>query len=460
MTSAGVYVRISSDPEGLALGVERQEEDARKLADRRGWAVVETYVDNDITASGKRKRPGWERLLTDIAEGRIDAVVAYSSSRMYRNVRDLDRLIALVNTTGADIATVVSGDIVLDTADGRMMAGILARIDQGEWERTSERRQRQNRQKREQAAAEGKVYRYAGRRRAFGYSADGHSLDEAEAAFLKDAARRIIAGMSAYRITMEWKDAGVVTPYGARWTPNHLTRTLRGRHLLGTSDSPAILTVDEHELLTAVLALDPRTGKARTASVGRPAGRRYAALGLLTCGLCGAKLTGRSGQYICQACGRIGAKASPLEQWLVEHVFVNAPAGRPPKPEPTADVRPLLAAIRSLDARYAEVEQAVGDGDMPAKAGGTILAKLEDERLELQRQLGRDLPGATNEGPALEWPPEPEYVTRWIERKLTDAETATLQDFLRTFVGEVTVGPKVTGNGRGFNPARLTVVWH
>ncbi len=465
MKTAGVYVRISSDPEGLELGVERQEEDALALAAKRGWET-EVYRDNDISGSGKRTRPRWEHMLTDLDTGKIDAVVAYSSSRMYRNLRDLTRLIDLAETRAIDIATVVSGNIDLTTADGRMMARILASVDQREWEATSERRKRQNRQKREQAAARGETLRYAGRRRAFGYSPDGHALNRVEAAYLKDAARRIIAGVTPYRICMEWHAATppIRTPYGARWMPSKLARTLRGRHLLGTTDSPAIFTEAEHELLVAALARDPRIGakrdaRGRVASPGRPSGRRYAALNLLVCGLCGSRLTGRSGQYICGDCGKIGVKATPVEQWLVEWTFINAPSGRAPEPEPVADVEPILAEIRALDARYRETETAVREGDMPAKAGGRILTDLDDQRLELQRRLGRTLPGDTHEGPRLTWPQDADYVARWEARTLTDAEVATLQDFLRTFIASATVGPRVTGNGKAFNPERVAITW-
>ena len=47
---AAIYVRISSDPQGLRAGVQRQEEDARKLCEAAGWEVAEVYADNDTSA--------------------------------------------------------------------------------------------------------------------------------------------------------------------------------------------------------------------------------------------------------------------------------------------------------------------------------------------------------------------------------------------------------------------------
>ena len=48
--SAAIYARISSDVTGEGLGVARQLEDCRKLAESKGWTVGAEYVDNDISA--------------------------------------------------------------------------------------------------------------------------------------------------------------------------------------------------------------------------------------------------------------------------------------------------------------------------------------------------------------------------------------------------------------------------
>lgn len=49
MIRAAIYARISSHQDGRGLGVERQVEDCRKLAQSRGWSVGDEYVDNDVS---------------------------------------------------------------------------------------------------------------------------------------------------------------------------------------------------------------------------------------------------------------------------------------------------------------------------------------------------------------------------------------------------------------------------
>ena len=83
MTTAAVYLRISSDPSGQALGVACQREDCVALCTAKGWTPAE-YVDNDVSASSAKKRPAYERMLADIRDGRIGAVVAWDLDRLHR----------------------------------------------------------------------------------------------------------------------------------------------------------------------------------------------------------------------------------------------------------------------------------------------------------------------------------------------------------------------------------------
>ena len=75
---AAIYARISSDPEGKSLGVDRQHSECAKLAERLGLTVVKTFVDNDVSAAGfsRRGRPQYEAMLTAAEEDRFDALIS------------------------------------------------------------------------------------------------------------------------------------------------------------------------------------------------------------------------------------------------------------------------------------------------------------------------------------------------------------------------------------------------
>src|SRR5699024_2290295 len=70
-TRAAVYARISKD-DGEALGVARQVEDCTALAAQRGWQVVGTYTDNNVSATHAKVRPQYQRMIADIEAGAVD----------------------------------------------------------------------------------------------------------------------------------------------------------------------------------------------------------------------------------------------------------------------------------------------------------------------------------------------------------------------------------------------------
>lgn len=75
VTSAAIYARISKDMYGEFLGVRRQEDLCRELADKKNWPVGEVYVDNDISAYQGKRRPAYGRMLSDLESGHRDAVI-------------------------------------------------------------------------------------------------------------------------------------------------------------------------------------------------------------------------------------------------------------------------------------------------------------------------------------------------------------------------------------------------
>src|ERR1700681_3215696 len=76
------------------------------LADRAralGWTDV-TVIDDDLGRSGSGvNRPGFERLLAAICEGRVGAVFAIEASRLARNGRDWHTLIEFCGLVGTII---------------------------------------------------------------------------------------------------------------------------------------------------------------------------------------------------------------------------------------------------------------------------------------------------------------------------------------------------------------------
>src|SRR6476646_8700008 len=104
--NACVYIRQST-PDQLVHNLESQRRQYG-LADRAkqlGWSNVD-FSDDDLGRSGGGiARPGFERLLATICDGRVGAVLAIEASRLARNGRDWHTLIefcGLVDTLIVD----------------------------------------------------------------------------------------------------------------------------------------------------------------------------------------------------------------------------------------------------------------------------------------------------------------------------------------------------------------------
>src|SRR5271169_2326513 len=101
---AFVYVRQSTADQ-LATNHEsrRRQYGLAERARALGWTDV-TVIDDDLGRSGSGvSRPGFERLLAAICEGRVGAVFAIEASRLARNGRDWHTLIEFCGLVGTVI---------------------------------------------------------------------------------------------------------------------------------------------------------------------------------------------------------------------------------------------------------------------------------------------------------------------------------------------------------------------
>jgi DNA invertase Pin-like site-specific DNA recombinase len=278
---AAVYLRQSKDQHGTGLAVDRQREDCLKLCAQRGWEPVE-YVDNDISAYKRKKRPAYERMLKDIEAGQLRAVVVYDLDRLHRRPVELEHFIDLADQHRLALAT-VSGDTDLSTDNGRLFARIKGAVARAEGERKSARQKRAALQ----AVAQG---RPAPGPRCFGYDQDGMTVREPEAKIVRRAYASLLAGTSLYGITREMNASGFTTTAGRPFKDNGVRFLLLNprnaglRAHLGEIKGPAawppIVDRDTYDAAKALLTDDER----RTNRIGTA--RQWLLVGLMLCGRC------------------------------------------------------------------------------------------------------------------------------------------------------------------------------
>jgi DNA invertase Pin-like site-specific DNA recombinase len=145
--SACVYIRQST-PDQLVHNLESQRRQYG-LADRArhlGWTTVE-IIDDDLGRSGGGiARPGFERLLAAICDGRVGAVLAIEVSRLARNGRDWHTLIEFCGLVGTII---VDEDGIYDPRhpNDRLLLGMKGTMSELELSLFRQRSQEALRQK-------------------------------------------------------------------------------------------------------------------------------------------------------------------------------------------------------------------------------------------------------------------------------------------------------------------------
>jgi len=438
--------------------VKRQEADCRALAKAKGYRVVEVFVDDDLSAYDGRRRPAYERLLAGLRADGFDAVVAWKLDRLTRGgIRGLTSLLDALDAAGASLVA-VHDHIDTSSAMGEGVAGLIASMAKAESENLSVR----SRRKKDELAAKGLPAGYA---RSFGYSNNGMTIDETEAAMLRDAARRVLSGESMTTIASQWNERGLRTPRrGSLWNATVLRTVLtnpraaglrvhRGE-VVGEAAWPAILDRATHERLVAHFA-DPNRRQKNPP-------RRALLTGFIKCGKCGGPLfrdgTADYPVFRCRAqpgsfsCGVIVA-ADHVEALVTEAVMLRlegpglakALRARDHETDDTA-----ASDLSEAERRLAELAETWAAGEITRAewltARRAVEARIEVARRKLTRTSERDAldPYLGEDAPLrAAWP----NLSRDQRRAI-----------LAVVIDRVTIA-SAGENRRRFNPERVTIEW-
>lgn len=369
MPTAATYCRISDDKNKTEAGVERQRVDTDKLAKRLGFRVVERIVDNDRSASRKkrRRREGFDRMLELVQSGAVDAVIVYDLDRFTRNPDELGAWIdAAEANDGVSIHT--TGDLIdLADPDSIFKARILLAVAEKEAANIARRVKREA-----QAAAEQGVPRWS--TRPFGYERDG-TLVPAEAAELRAIYADVIGGRSLAKIALDLNTRGIPKPgRGERWQSATIGFLVRGarnaglREYRGKVVGPGnwVGIVDEDTWRQAVAALDARR-------VGHRQAPRSLLGGLVRCAECGWVMSRSGRSYRClprsdgykTTCG-ITVAGDRLDDYVKGLVVAALGDVAPPRRNgaPKGDVDRLRGEVLRIRRDLEEVAGMLGRGEM------------------------------------------------------------------------------------------------
>ncbi len=123
-----IYARVSTDGQTT----DNQLRELQAVAERHGWQVAETFIDQGIGgAKGRNGRPALDAMLKDIARREFDLVAAWSVDRLGRSLQDLVGFLGELQAKGVDLYLHQQG-VDTTTPAGKMlfqMLGVFAEFE-------------------------------------------------------------------------------------------------------------------------------------------------------------------------------------------------------------------------------------------------------------------------------------------------------------------------------------------
>ena len=284
--SIAIYTRVSREDAEEPASTRRQERACREIAKSNGWHVADVWEDIDVSAYQRDvRRPAFEDLMRVVAGGRVNGVLVWKLDRLVRRAADFERFWERCDSAGVFLASATEP---IDSTTELGLAVIRILVNFANVESTSiSLRIRAKMQEKARAGVP------LWPERVFGHTKDGTEVVEEEAALIREAADRVLAGESALAITADWRRRKIPTTKGGLWQLGNLTKLLRNPRLVGDNTFkgevvargcfPPILNPLVHSQVRAILA-NPWRHRNRAFP--------YLLSGLLRCSQCGSRLFG------------------------------------------------------------------------------------------------------------------------------------------------------------------------
>jgi DNA invertase Pin-like site-specific DNA recombinase len=253
-----IYTRKSSE-EGLeqafnSLAAQREACMAFIESQRHeGWRVLEAHYDDGGYSGATLQRPALQRLLADIAAGKLDCVVIYKLDRLTRALTDFAKMVEAFDARGIALVSVTQ-QFNTTSSMGRLTLNVLLSFAQFEREVTAERI-------RDKFAASKRKGLWMGGRVPLGYDLKERQLhvNETEAKLVRGFYERYLALGCVSRLRAELNAQGIaskqrlsrrgVASGGVPYSRGALYELLKNRLYLGEITYRGEIYPGQHEAI-------------------------------------------------------------------------------------------------------------------------------------------------------------------------------------------------------------------
>lgn len=294
-----IYARFSSHAQ-REESIEQQVEECMAFAAQNDIEILEVYADKAV--SGRTDdRKEFQRMLRDAQKKKFEAVVAYKSNRISRNMLNALTYEARLEKLG--IATYYAREEFGNTPSGRFALRMMMNMNQFYSENMAEDIRRGLMDNAQQCKANGSI--------AYGYrrSKDGYyEINEGEAEIVKLIFNDFVHGIPYVEIANKLNGMGLRTRRGKVWTDSAFVRILANESYIGTYHYSGVRIENGVPPIISRPVFAAAQERLKQKKTHRK-GESFLLTGKLFCGECGSPMTGLSGRsktgriyyyYICR----------------------------------------------------------------------------------------------------------------------------------------------------------------
>ncbi len=236
------YARVSTDSEEQLTSYTAQVDYYTKyIRSNPDWEFVGVYTDEGISATNTKHRDGFNRMIADALDGKIDLIITKSVSRFARNTVDSLTAVRKLKDKGVEVYFEKEGIYTFDSK-GELLITIMSSLAQEESRSISENVTWGQRKR----FADGKVsipYKSF-----LGYKKGENGLPEIvpeEAETVRRIYRMFISGHTFNQIAKALEQDGILTPRGCKtWQTGTIESILTNEKYKGSAILQKKFTID------------------------------------------------------------------------------------------------------------------------------------------------------------------------------------------------------------------------
>lgn len=224
------YARVSTDSEEQLTSYTSQIKYYKEyIKSKANWTFVGIYADEGISGTQIKNRDGFQKMIEEAIDGKIDIIIAKSISRFARNTLDTLKYVRLLREYNVDIHFEKENIHTLDL-DSEMFLTLYSAFAQAESESTSANVTMGFIAKMKRGEIVGNAACYG-----FVWNKEKHKLqiNEEESEIVKMIFHYYIDGYGTRKIAEKLNTLNIVSPKGTKWCQSTVARIIAQEKYVG-----------------------------------------------------------------------------------------------------------------------------------------------------------------------------------------------------------------------------------